>query len=70
MIRSVDIRPGQNIFDILLQEYGTLEAFSTLVSENPGLDWTDIEGQKIVIKSPVENKVIADRMKLITPTSA
>lgn len=62
-MRIIEVQHGQSIWDIALQEYGSVEAVFTLISDNPDvltdLDVDLMPGQKLLIKGePVNRDVV------------
>lgn len=64
MSKIVVVQHGQSIWDIALQEYGSVEAVFKLQEENsefiPNLDVDLKAGQKLLITTPVNNSAVAN----------
>ena len=50
---ELSVQEGQNLFDVVLQEFGTLESIGNFLADNPIIAINDelISGQKVVINS-------------------
>lgn len=65
MSRKIIVLDRQTLWDIAIQEYGTVEAVFDLLSDNPSLTINTalIAGQQLIISSPVMNQDVYDYFK-------
>ena len=52
-MKKLNIQEGQNLFDIVLQEFGSLENIGNFLANNPSVGVNDdfISGQEVLIES-------------------
>lgn len=70
--RVITVQEGQNILDVAIGQYGTLEALFSIFVSNPGLDINQdlVAGQQLVVDSDgvgdQEVKAVYSRISYIT----
>lgn len=67
MNKVITTYPGQTIFDIALQEYGSMEGVELLMSDNFGTLFPD-ESDMVITQEPI-NRPFYNLFQNIIPTS-
>jgi len=64
-MKVVVVYPYQTIFDVCLEQIGSLEGIGGIIKDNPGILNTDeLEGQKVYVRDDeIENQRIVDYFK-------
>lgn len=64
MNKTVIVKQGQTMFDIAIQEYGSVEAIGMLMEDNPQiveLTAIDLGGTKVLVRQPIPPLNIMNR---------
>lgn len=59
-MKTVKVRPGQTVFDVAIQEYGTTDGALWLAQDNNLEGWQVNEGTVLRLRDEVINKQVAD----------